>query len=61
MHFAVDDAAAFAEKAGVTLIARKSFFGGARRLLKGKIGLYTRISMQACDRQGRLKVIRVKL
>lgn len=61
MQFAVDDAAAFAEKAGVTLIARKPFFGGARRLLKGKIGLYTRISMQACDRQGRLKVIRVKL
>lgn len=61
MHFAVDDAAAFAEKAGVTLIAREPFFGNALRLLKGKIGLYTRISMQVCDRQDRLKVIRVKL
>lgn len=61
MHFAVDDAAAFVEKAGVTLIAREPFFGDALRLLKGKIGLYTRISMQVCDRQDRLKVIRVKL
>lgn len=61
MHFAVDDAAAFAEKAGVTLIAREPFFGDACRLLKGKIGVYTRISMRVCDRHGRLKVIRVKL
>lgn len=61
MHFAVDDPGAFAQKAGVALIGCEPFFGDARRLLKGKLGLYTRISMRVTDRQGRLKVIHVKL
>ncbi|MGN0071775.1 MAG: class I SAM-dependent methyltransferase [Atopobiaceae bacterium] len=61
MHFAVDDPEAFADKAGVALVECEPFFGDARKLLKSKVGLCTKLSMQVSDRQGRLKVIHVRL
>lgn len=61
MHFAVDDPEAFAQEAGVGLVECEPFFGDARNLLKGKVGLCTKISMQVSDRPGRLKIIHARL
>ena len=53
MHFWVDDPEAFASKCGIRLIEQKPFFTQARRDLKKKLSLYTRIAMKVVDEGGR--------
>lgn len=61
MHCAIDDSSAFAREAGCELVEVRPFYTAARRILKGKAGLYTRIAMAATDRTGRAFILHVKL
>lgn len=61
MYFYVDDCEAFARKAGCQLVEWRPFFRDARVMLKGKVGLYTRIAMSVTDRDARLKLLHLRL
>ena len=61
MHCAIDDPAAFAREAGCELVEVRPFYTAARRTLKGKAGLYTRIAMAVTDRTGRAFILHAKL
>ena len=61
MHFAIDNPAAFAREAGCELVEVRPFYTAARRILKSKTGLYTRIAMAGTDRTGRAFILHVKL
>ena len=61
MHCAIDDPAAFACEACCALIEVRPFYTDARRILKGKASLYTRIAMAVTDRTGRAFILHVRL
>lgn len=60
MYFYINDASAFAKKAGVELLRESRFYDDARRMLKKKVGLYSRIAMKVADEKGRTKILHVK-
>lgn len=49
MYFYVNDGAAFARTTGTTLLEERVFFTDARKMLAGRLGLYTRIAMKIVD------------
>ena len=49
MHFYIENGLAFAKKAGVVLIEQRPFFKDARKILKNKLQLFSRISMAVAD------------
>ena len=53
LHFCTDDGKSVAEKCGMTLIEERPFFTDARKRLKRKLTLYTRIAMKVVDEGGR--------
>ena len=61
MYFAVDDAHAFAERTETEYLEYRPFFTDARKILKGKTGLYTWMAMKVVDREYRAKIIRLRL
>ncbi len=61
MYCAIDDPTAFAREAGCKLIEVRPFYTAARRILKGKVGLYTRVAMAVTDRTGRAFLLHMKL
>ena len=61
MYCAIDDPAAFAREAGCELIEVRSFYTVARRMLKGRANLYSRIAMAVSDRTGRAFILHMKL
>lgn len=61
MHFSIDDVSAFASEAGVRLIERRPFYTAARKVLAGKVNLYTRIAMAITDRTNRAFLVHVRL
>lgn len=61
MYFYVNDGSAFAEKSGTELIEERLFFTDARRMLKRKLGLYTRIAMKVVDNKQRAILLHIKL
>ena len=61
MHCAIDDPAAFAREADCELIEVRSFYADARRILKGKVGLYAKVAMAITDRAGRAFMLHMKL
>ena len=61
MYFSVDDPKAFADSLGVTLVSADPFFTDARRMLRGKAKLYTRIAMRVADSGNRSIVNRLRL
>lgn len=61
MHFYVNDPAAFAREAGVTLIECRGFFDAARRLIGKKTRLYTRLAMKVADDKKRTLILHLKL
>ena len=61
MHCAVDDPAAFAREAGCELIEVRPFYADARRILKGKVGLYAKVAMAITDRSGRAFLLHMRL
>ena len=61
MYCAIDDPAAFAREAGCELIEVRPFYTDARRILKGKVDLYSKIAMAVADRTGRAFLLHMKL
>lgn len=49
MHFSLDDGREFAGKSGTTFIAQRPFFTQARKMLKRKLNLYSRVAMWIAD------------
>jgi len=61
MYFYVNDGQAFAQKCGMELIEQRTFYTAARKMLKRKLKLYTRIAMKVCDDGGRTIILHLKL
>ena len=61
MYFAVDDTTAFADRCGTELLECRPFFTDARRILRDKLEMSTRISMWFADRNGMVKLLHLKL
>ena len=62
MYFFVNDGNQFAgELNDVKLIEERPFFIDARKILKNKTGLYSRIAMRICDKQRRAFILHLKL
>ena len=61
MYCAIDDPAAFAREAGCELLEVRPFYTAERRILKGKVNLYSRIAMAIADRTGRAFLLHMKL
>ena len=61
MHFAVDDAHAFCERTETEYLECRPFFTDARKVLRKRTGLYTRIAMKVVDKDYRAKLIRMRL
>lgn len=61
MYCAIDDPQAFAREAGCELIEVRPFYTSARRILKGKVGLYAKVAMAITDRTGRALLLHMKL
>lgn len=53
LHFSADNGGSVAEKCGMKLVEERPFFGTARKQLKRKLKLYTRIAMKVVDEGGR--------
>ncbi|MBO6159161.1 MAG: class I SAM-dependent methyltransferase [Firmicutes bacterium] len=53
LHFSADNGKSVAEKCGMKLVEERPFFGAARKQLKRKLKLYTRIAMKVVDEGGR--------
>jgi O-methyltransferase involved in polyketide biosynthesis len=49
MYFYSNDSVEFAKKTGTKLLEERVFFTDARKMLKKKLGLYTRIAMKIVD------------
>lgn len=49
MHFSVDSPTAFAGECGISFMEQKPFFTEARKMLKKRLSLYTRIAMRVVD------------
>ena len=61
MYFYVNDCPAFAQKCGMELLEQRTFYTAARKMLKRKLKLYTRIAMKVCDDGGRTVILHLKL
>ena len=61
MYFYVNDCPAFAQKCGMELLEQRTFYTAARKMLKRKLKLYTRIAMKVCDDDGRTIILHLKL
>ena len=61
MYFYVDDGSAFARKCDMELMEQRTFYTTARKMLKRKLKLYTRIAMKVCDDGGRTIILQLKL
>ncbi len=53
LHFSADNGQSVAEKCGMKLLEERPFFGAARKQLKRKLKLYTRIAMKFVDEGAR--------
>ena len=53
LHFSADSGQSVAERCGMTLVEERPFFTEARKQLKRKLKLYTRIAMKVVDEGGR--------
>lgn len=61
MYFYVNDSLAFARSCDTELLEQRTFYTDARKLLKRKLKLYTRIAMKVCDDGGRTIILHLKL
>ena len=61
MYCAIDDAEAFAREADCKLLDYRPFYTRARKVLKGRVGLYAKVAMAVTDRTGRAFLVHLKL
>lgn len=53
LHFSADSGQSIAEQCGMKLAEERAFYGAARKQLRKKLRLYTRIAMKVVDESGR--------
>lgn len=61
MYFYVNNPDEFAHKTNTQLLLARGFFSEARKELKGKLNLYTRIAMKIADEKKRTIILNLKL
>lgn len=61
MYFAVDNPKDIADKCEMELVDYRVFYTQARKQLKRRTGLYTRIAMRVCDNGHRAHIVHLKL
>lgn len=61
MHFFINDGREFAKRTGTQYLEERTFFTDARRMLKSKLGLITRVSMMVADNKKQTMIIMLKL
>lgn len=61
MYCAIDDPEGFAREADCELLEVRPFYTAARRILKGKVNLYSKVAMAIADRTGRAFLLHMKL
>jgi O-methyltransferase involved in polyketide biosynthesis len=61
MYFFINDSTEFSKKVGTKLIEERVFFTDARKTLKKKLGLYTRIAMKVVDDKKRAILLRIRI
>lgn len=61
MNFYINDAEEFAKKSATVLTEQRVFFTDARKMLAGRLKLYTRIAMKIVDAKKRAFILRLKI
>lgn len=61
MYFYVNDSNLFAQKCGALLLAEKTFFPDALRMLKKKLRLLTKISMKVAESRKQVLILHLRL
>ena len=61
MYCAIDDPEKFAQEADCELLEVRPFYTVARRILRGKVNLYSKVAMAIADRTGRAFLLHMKL
>jgi O-methyltransferase involved in polyketide biosynthesis len=61
MYFYINDSVEFSKRTGIKLIEERVFFTDARKMLKKKLGLYTRIAMKVVDDKKRAILLHLKI
>jgi O-methyltransferase involved in polyketide biosynthesis len=61
MYFYINDSVEFSKRTGTKLIEERVFFTDARKMLKKKLGLYTRIAMKIVDDKKRAILLHLRI
>ena len=61
MYFYINDGAEFAKRTGTKLVEERVFFTDARKMLRKKLGLYTRIAMKIVDDKKRALLLHLRI
>jgi O-methyltransferase involved in polyketide biosynthesis len=61
MYFYINDGVEFSKRTGIKLIEERVFFTDARKMLKKKLGLYTRIAMKIVDDKKRAVLLHFRI
>jgi len=61
MYFFINDGKVFAERTGTTYLDERTFFTDARKMLKNKLGLVTKVSMTVADKKKQTMIIQLGL
>ncbi|MDR1507517.1 MAG: class I SAM-dependent methyltransferase [Treponema sp.] len=61
MYFYINDSTEFSRRVGVKLVEERVFFTDARKMLKRKLKLYTRIAMKIVDDKKRAVLLHFKI
>ena len=61
MNFYINDAEEFAKKSATVLTEQRVFFTDARKMLAGRLKLYTRIAMKIVDAKKRAFILHLKI
>lgn len=61
MYFFINDGKSFAERTGTTYLEERTFFTDARKMLKDKLGVVTKVSMAVADKKKQTMIIQLCL
>jgi hypothetical protein len=61
MYFYINDSAEFAKRTETKLVEERVFFTDARKMLKKKLGFYTRIAMKIVDDKKRAILLHLRI
>ena len=61
MYFFINDGKSFAERTGTTYLEERTFFTDARKMLKDKLGVVTKVSMAVAEKKKQTMIIQLRL